>query len=173
MLDKLNELVEETFSRSDSSIKDGMDLAICKLNKETNELEYAGANNSLYLVRDSAIVEEQDERRNVSDEKSGKTLIEIKADKQPIGKYDFRQAFTNHQFQLHPGDAVYIFSDGYADQFGGEKGKKFMYKPFKKMLAEIANLKMDKQGEYIRKAFHEWKGRLEQIDDVCVMGVKV
>ncbi len=154
MLDKLNELVEETFEHSSESVKDGMDMGICSLNRKTNVLNYAGANNPLYLVRDGE-------------------LIEYKADKQPIGKFDYRKPFNNHEIQLQKDDAIYIFSDGYADQFGGPKGKKFMYKPFKRMLTNIANQNILEQKKKLESAFLEWKGDLEQIDDVCVFGVRV
>ena len=154
MLDKLNLLVEETFEHSTETVKDGMDMGICCLNRKTKVLQYAGANNPLYLVRDGE-------------------LIEYKADKQPIGKFDYRTAFTNHEIQLQDGDAVYVFSDGYADQFGGEKGKKFMYKPFKRLLTSISTLKVEEQKSKLFEAFQNWKGELEQIDDVCVFGVKV
>ena len=93
--------------------------------------------------------------------------------KQPIGKYDFREPFETHTLQLLEGDLIYIFSDGYADQFGGSKGKKFMYKPFKRMLAQIANANMQEQKAKISETFNEWKGSIEQIDDVCVFGVRV
>lgn len=154
MLDKLNELVEETFSKSTETVKDGMDMGICCIDKKTNVLQYAGANNPLYLVRNGE-------------------LIEIKADKQPIGKFDYRTAFTNHEIELEKGDAIYVFSDGYADQFGGPKGKKFMYKPFKRLITSIAELSVSEQKEKLSAAFEEWKGDLEQIDDVCVFGVRV
>ncbi len=154
MLDKLNELVEQTFSKSDETVKDGMDLGLCSYNPKTNVLNFAGANNPLYLIRN-------------------KELIEYKADKQPIGKFDYRTQFTNHIVQLEKGDSIYIFSDGFADQFGGPRGKKFMYKPFKRLLTQFSELNAKAQHENLLKAFEEWKGDLEQIDDVCVFGVKI
>ena len=86
---------------------------------------------------------------------------------------DFAKDFDTHEMELQKGDSIYIFSDGFIDQFGGEKGKKLKSKAFKKMLLEIQNLSMSAQKEYLRKAFHDWKGDLEQIDDVCVIGVRV
>ena len=177
MLNKLNELVEDTFSQSTETIKDGMDLALCRLNRKTNELVYSGANNPLYIVRKKQQVEEKHplpETAVLSYTSESKTaLYEIKADKQPIGKYEYRTTFTSHSIQLIEGDSLYIFSDGFADQFGGKKGKKFMYKPFKRLIAELAELKMRAQEKKLFYAFDDWKGELEQIDDVCVMGVRI
>lgn len=174
MLDKLSELVEGTFSKSSSSIKDGMDLALCKWNKKENTIEYAGANNPMYLIRDINLDDESLESHRSTDSKEhGKKLIEIKPDKQPIGNYDYREAFKTHTIKLVPGDSIYVFSDGYADQFGGPKGKKFMYKPFKTLLTNLSLLNMQEQKQKIAENFNDWKGPMEQIDDVCVLGVRI
>ena len=154
ILDKLTELVVDTFSQSDSNIKDGMDIAICSLDNESLKLEYAGANNPLVILRN-------------------KEIIEIKADKQPIGDFDNRVPFTNHQIQLQSGDCVYVFSDGYMDQFGGPKGKKLKYKALKDLLIEVNDLDMKSQLKRLDDAFNEWKGDYEQLDDVCIIGVRV
>ena len=100
-------------------------------------------------------------------------LEEIKADKQPVGDFEFRKPFTNHALQLMKGDQIYFFSDGYVDQFGGPKGKKFKYKTLKKLLLEIRELSMDEQAKKLDQTFKNWKGDLEQLDDVCVIGVRV
>jgi serine phosphatase RsbU (regulator of sigma subunit) len=100
-------------------------------------------------------------------------LIEIKPDKQPIGKVENPQPFTTHTIELHEGDTIYIFTDGFADQFGGEKGKKFKYKPFKELLLSIQDKSMDEQKQIIEETFIKWKGDLEQVDDVCVIGVRI
>ncbi|MGB0882272.1 MAG: tetratricopeptide repeat protein [Vicingaceae bacterium] len=154
ILDKVTQLVIETFEQGDDSIKDGMDIALCSLNTKTNELEFSGANNSLYIIRD-------------------KELIETKPDKQPIGKYMLQKPFTNHKQTLKKGDQIYLFTDGYADQFGGEKGKKLKYKEFKRLLIENSNKSMSEQLTILTNHFNSWKGELEQIDDVCVLGVRV
>jgi serine phosphatase RsbU (regulator of sigma subunit) len=107
ILDKTRELVLETFAKSESDIKDGMDISLCSLNTKTNELLWSGANNPLWYV-------------------SANNLNEIKGDKQPIGKTDDPKPFTTHKIELQKGDTIYIFTDGYADQFGGEKAKKFI-----------------------------------------------
>lgn len=154
ILDKVRLLVIETFEKSDKDVNDGMDIALCCLNTETRELQYAGANNSLYIISE------------------GK-LTEIRADKQPVGKYIKPKPFSNNKMQLKNDDTIYIFSDGYADQFGGVKGKKFMYKPFRKLLLSIQDELMDEQGKIIKRTFNNWKGNLYQIDDVCIIGVRI
>jgi len=154
ILDKLSYLVEESLSKSNEEVKDGMDISLCALDLKTYSIEFSGANNPLWVLRDSE-------------------LIEIKGDKQPIGKHIERKAFTNHQITLQKNDSVYLFTDGYADQFGGEKGKKFKYSQFKELLISIQNESMEKQRELISESFESWKGKLEQLDDVCVIGVRV
>lgn len=175
MLDKLNLLVEESFSKnSDSSIKDGMDLSLCKLNTETLKLEFSGANNPLYVIRNENKVDEiLAQKADRIMEGSEGVLYELKADKQPIGKYDFRKPFNQEEIQLKKGDNIYLFTDGYADQFGGEKGKKLMYKPFKRLLLQLSKLPLSEQNMQLNLHFSQWKGRMEQVDDVCVMGVRV
>jgi serine phosphatase RsbU (regulator of sigma subunit) len=154
ILDKTRELVVETFEKSHNEVHDGMDIALCSIDKTTNKLIYAGANNGLYLIRNHE-------------------LIEYKPDKQPIGNYHHIKPFNKHEIQLKKGDVIYMYTDGYADQFGGEKGKKFKYKPFKELLLSIHNKPLDEQHELMQKAFIEWQGNLEQIDDVCIIGMRL
>jgi serine phosphatase RsbU (regulator of sigma subunit) len=157
ILDKLTEIVVQTFSQSDTSksnIKDGMDLALCALDNATLKLEFAGANNPLIVVRN-------------------KEIIEIRGDKQPIGEFDDRVPFTNHEVQLQSGDCVYIFSDGYADQFGGPKGKKLKYKTLKDLFVEINGYSMKEQLRRMDEAFNNWRGSFEQLDDVCLIGIRI
>jgi serine phosphatase RsbU (regulator of sigma subunit) len=162
ILDKLRELVLEAFkAQGTNDVKDGMDLSLASLDPTKLELEYAGANNSLVIIRE------------------GK-MIEVKADKQPIGDFEKTKPFTNHKIQLQKGDAIYLFSDGFVDQFGGtdeimrEKGgKKFKSKPFKALLLEIENLPMKEQKEILIDTFNTWRGDIDQIDDVCIFGVRV
>jgi len=141
--------------------RDGMDIALCSFNKENMTLEYAGANRALWLYRKDAI---------------DKAEI-IKPDKFPIGglEFDFevKRQFTNHTIQLKKDDCIYIFSDGYADQFGGEKGKKFMVANLQRTFAEITDKPMEEQYQHLRKVFTDWRGAYEQIDDVLVIGVRV
>ena len=154
ILDETSKIIEGRFERSEQLVLDGMDLALCKLNVKTKKMQYAGANNPLWVFREEE-------------------LIEIKPDKQPIGQYEFRKPYTNHSIELKTGDTVYIFSDGYIDQFGGDRGKKYKAKSFKKLLKSIQKDSIEKQKELINQAFDEWKGELEQVDDVCVIGVKI
>ena len=154
ILDATTNIIEGTFERSEQLVLDGMDLALCKLNLSTNVLEYAGANNPLWVVRDEEI-------------------LETKADKQPIGLYDYRTPYSNHVIELKKGDCIYIFSDGFVDQFGGARGKKFKAKPFKQLLLLVQNEPMDKQKELINQSFEDWMGAIEQVDDVCIIGVKI
>jgi ligand-binding sensor domain-containing protein/serine phosphatase RsbU (regulator of sigma subunit) len=152
ILDKTRELVINTFEKSEADVKDGMDIALCSI--EGNTLKYAGANNPLWIIRKGEV-------------------LETKATKQPIGLVDNPQPFATHTYQLEVGDAVYIFSDGYVDQFGGEKGKKFKARAFRDLLLSIQGLPMEEQRTAIDSAFEKWRGGLEQVDDVCVIGVKI
>ncbi|MEO6305427.1 MAG: tetratricopeptide repeat protein [Bacteroidia bacterium] len=163
ILDKTRELVIATFEKSGEEVKDGMDISLCCLNVKTKELLWAGANNSLWYVKANEI--KKDLTTNA--------ILEIKADKQPIGKYDLTKPFTTHKVQLNEGDIIYLFSDGIADQFGGPKGKKFKYKKLKEILLANITRSMDEQQLELETTFNKWKGDLEQIDDVCVIGMKI
>jgi len=157
ILDKTRELVIETFEKSDKEVKDGMDIVLCALKESGNDkfiLKYAGANNSLWYRKNNI-------------------FYEIKADKQPIGKHINQKSFTTHSIELYKGDSFYIFTDGYPDQFGGEKGKKFKYKQLQDLLMRNAGLNMQMQRKTLDLTFETWKGGLEQVDDVCIIGVRV
>lgn len=157
ILDKTRELVLEAFSENQGDVKDGMDITLCAWNKLDNTIEWAGANNPLYLIRAT------------NDNK-----IEIVSpDKQPIGNYETSKMYTNHQLSLASGDKFYLFSDGYMDQFGGENGKKFKYSAFRELLLKINKSSMSEQGDALFNTFQKWKGDLEQLDDVCVIGIQV
>jgi serine phosphatase RsbU (regulator of sigma subunit)/Tfp pilus assembly protein PilF len=178
ILNKLTDLVEATFDKSESEVKDGMDMALCSLNTNTNELQYAGANNPLWVItNDSERHAEFIEAVNGSifrlTQDDPWAIVEIKANKQPIGKYDDRKPFVNHTIQLQKGDTIYIFSDGYADQFGGSKGKKFKYKQFKELLLANQQKPLEEQRTIINDKFEMWRGDLEQVDDVCIIGVRI
>lgn len=156
ILDKTRELVIKQFEKSEEEVKDGMDIALCVLNVKSRELKYAGANNPLWIVKPE--VEE---------------LFEIKGDKQPIGKYAEIKEFSTHRLNLNKGDLIFLFTDGFADQFGGPKGKKFKYKTFKNLLLNNKGLSVNEQLAIYDESFEAWKGDLEQLDDVCVIGVRV
>lgn len=154
ILDKASELMEATLAQGGGGMRDGMDIALCAWNKKTMMLEYAGANNPLYLISDNE-------------------LKEFKATKAPIGKFEARVPFINNTMQLKKGDVIYLFSDGMADQFGGPDGKKFKYKALKELLLTIHQQPKSEQKNTISSVFNNWKGNYEQVDDVCLMGIKM
>ena len=165
----LNELRKEIISvlkqGEDSSNKDGMDISLCCLNTQTNVLDIACANNPIWILR--ALKESDNEEKATE-------LIEIKPDKQPIGYASATQKeFTLQSIALQKGDIIYQFTDGYADQFGGTKGKKFKYNQLKEILMNNRNSAIHLQAEILKKTFIDWKGNLEQIDDVLVTGIKI
>lgn len=154
ILDKTRDLVLETFAKSDSDVKDGMDISLCVVNHSSKSVTWAGANNPLWYT-------------------NGKNIIEITADKQPIGKSDHPKPFTTHTIPVKSGDSVFLFTDGYADQFGGPRGKKFKYKQFQELLLSKNTESPDIQRQALHNAFIQWKGQQEQIDDVCVIGFRI
>jgi len=156
ILDKVTSLVIETFEKSESEVKDGMDISLIHLNLATKELQWAGANNPLWII-----------------EKNKHEITEIKADKQPIGQFANIKNFTTHKLNLTTGDLIYLFTDGFADQFGGEKGKKFKYNKLKDLLISIKDKNQTEQKEILNDSFEAWRGRLEQVDDVCIIGIRI
>ncbi|HEY6161214.1 MAG TPA: tetratricopeptide repeat protein [Bacteroidia bacterium] len=180
ILDDLNvSLCETLVSEEDASVKDGMDIALCCIDFESNILEYAGAYNSLYILRNSTepilFMDEAPNLKMTSLTRDGITLTEIKADKQPIGAETIGavKKFTNRKIKLLKGDIFYIFSDGYADQFGGPKGKKFKYAPFKNLLINMNAKHMEEQKLILERTITDWMDGREQVDDILVIGVKV
>jgi serine phosphatase RsbU (regulator of sigma subunit)/tetratricopeptide (TPR) repeat protein len=135
--------------------KDGMDAVLCKLNIKQKKLEFSAANNSFYIVRNNAI-------------------LHCKADKMPVGKgVDDSIPFSYNEISLEKGDVIYTFTDGYADQFGGMMGKKFKYKQLEELVLSIHHEPMEVQKQKLDEAFEKWKGSLEQVDDVCIVGVRI
>lgn len=153
ILDHTTDLILHQFEKAEEDVKDGMDIGLCAFNRKTRQLKYAGANIPLWIVRDGQV-------------------IEIKATRQPVGKYVLRQKFQTNKIDLVDGDMIYMSSDGFADQFGGNRNKKFMKKNFKNLLIGISNKPIHEQNKVIKNAFSEWKSDNEQVDDICVMGVK-
>jgi serine phosphatase RsbU (regulator of sigma subunit) len=157
ILNKTREIVLETFAKSNMDVKDGMDISLVSIHRQANagtKIKWAGANNPLWYISKGA-------------------LHEVKADKQPVGKTDEPKPFTTHELELAPGDAVYLFTDGFADQFGGPNGKKFKYKPFGELLLKLYAEEPLRQSADINTAFTDWKGNLEQVDDVCIIGIRL
>ena len=159
ILNTLNSNFQEIFGNvEDIAIKDGMDLSFCVIDKAMETLEYCGAFNPLYIVRESK-------------------LIEIKGDRFSIGAdigSDFPlKIFTNNQFPLKHNDMIYMFSDGYADQFGGPEGKKYKYLRFRHLLLNVHQLPLERQKSILDESIEEWKGNSEQIDDILIIGVRI
>ncbi|GAB4132939.1 MAG: hypothetical protein Fur0041_04730 [Bacteroidia bacterium] len=143
-------------NQEENSVKDGMDICLIAIDKKKNKLEFAGAFNSLWVIRNNE-------------------LLELKADKLPVGAFfgDVDSKFTNVEFDLQSNDRLYLYSDGFADQFGGPHGKKFKYRQLKEQLLTSSSMPMQEQGVLLREVFENWKGNLDQIDDICVMGIRV
>jgi len=181
ILNRLNLLVEESFeSNTNKKINDGMDIALCALQylkaKDENgivaKLQYSGANNPLWIVRENNCRIPQSNNINTYPYPNH-CLIEVLPNKQPIGKFRDRTAFVNHEIELYTGDEIYVFSDGFADQFGGPKGKKFKMQRFRNLLVNIHGLEPQVQKDSLYKSIQEWRGNEEQVDDMCVIGIKI
>ena len=160
IFDKTRELVIENFARSDEEVKDGMDASLAALDVKNRTLLWSGANNPLWIIRKDVNTNEY-------------VFEDIKADKQPIGKGYETKPFTTHQIQLNEGDAIYLFTDGYADQFGGEENKKMTKAKFRALLLSLAPLPMEKQRTALLEFHDQYRGNEEQVDDICVIGVRV
>ncbi|MDP2386857.1 MAG: tetratricopeptide repeat protein [Bacteroidota bacterium] len=164
ILDTTKQLVLETFEKSGEEIKDGMDISLLAIHKKTGQIEWSGANNPLWYISENQ-------------------LHIIKADKQPVGKTDHSKPFTTQQVPCIKGSVFYLITDGYADQFGGPKarlnegtfgqGKKFKHKQMQELLLSNHALPMNEQKTILKKALNDWKGSLEQVDDVCVIGIMI
>ncbi|MES2761199.1 MAG: SpoIIE family protein phosphatase [Bacteroidota bacterium] len=154
ILDKTRELVLETFEKSLSEVKDGMDISLLCIDQKNKLVFWSGANNPLWYIQENE-------------------LKEIKADKQPIGKTEYPKPFTTHSIDYKKDTIFYLFTDGFADQFGGPNGKKFKYKQFSDLLLKHTHLSQEEQSAIISNTFNNWKGSLEQVDDVCIIGVKI
>jgi serine phosphatase RsbU (regulator of sigma subunit)/Tfp pilus assembly protein PilF len=175
ILQHLDKGVTETLRQTAAAdtVKDGMDLSLCTLDPKTKTLQFSGAFNNLCLVRkDIATSYKASSPNEVFFEKD---LLEIKADKFPIGSNldGVADNYTNYTLQLQEDDCVYLYSDGFADQFGGPKGKKFKYNALKKLLVTIHHLDPSEQKEILSRVFNQWRGNLEQVDDILVIGVKI
>ncbi|MCD6067361.1 MAG: protein serine/threonine phosphatase [Bacteroidetes bacterium] len=165
ILDKVTDLVLDTFAKSGEEIKDGMDISLLSIDKKNQSIKWSGANNQLWYVKPGI---------------AGGVFTEIKANKQPIGKSDHRVPFTTHTIDWIPGTLFYLLTDGYPDQFGGPDltsrqagGKKFKYKQLEELLQEIHYLPLQEQSRILDQRFESWKGSLEQVDDVTIIGVRI
>jgi serine phosphatase RsbU (regulator of sigma subunit) len=156
VLDELRESLMKALHQTgrDDEAKDGMDIALCVIDHSKMQLEYSGANNSCYIIRNEQ-------------------LIELKADRMPIGIHPVIKPFTSKPIQLEKDDVIYLSSDGFRDQIGGESNKKFKVAKFHEMLIEMHSQPMDIQPEILDKKHTEWRGDMEQTDDILIVGVKV
>jgi serine phosphatase RsbU (regulator of sigma subunit) len=152
ILDKVAELVLDNFS-NDQDVKDGMDASLCAWNLETQTIYWSGANNPLWV-------------------KGKQGLSIIKPDKQAIGQLDNRIPYTTHKLSLEIGDVLYLFTDGFADQFGGPKEKKLTRSKFQEWLLDLGHLNMDEQRKRLLEQHLAYRGNLSQVDDVCIMGLR-
>jgi serine phosphatase RsbU (regulator of sigma subunit) len=169
LLDRTREIVVDKLARSGEEVKDGMDISVCALDIQSKSLQWSGANNPLFIINPARV--DWPSGAVISDENN--SLAEWKPNKQPIGKIEKPVPFTTHSISLVEGDTVYVFTDGYIDQFGGSNGKKFKSSNFKNLLTSIYDKPMHEQEQEISKIFAKWRGGLDQIDDVCVIGVRV
>jgi len=158
ILDALHQGIRMALQQDVNDTRDGMDACLCKINLKTMKMEYAGANRPLWILR-----------------KGEDHITEFKPNKQAVGGLDgmLRLPFTNQQIDLHTGDRIYLTTDGYADQFGGERGKKLMVKKFQSSILALQNASMGEQEEALKRKFLEWKGVAEQVDDILVIGFEV
>jgi ligand-binding sensor domain-containing protein/serine phosphatase RsbU (regulator of sigma subunit) len=158
LLDELNKGISQTLDQSaeEHKLRDGMDIALCSLSTSRMTLQFAGAFNPLFLIRNGI-------------------LLEYKADSIAIGSYNgsSEMTYTNHVIELQKGDMIYIFSDGYADQFGGPEGKKFKMNQFKQMLVNVHKFPLEQQRHVLEVSIEEWRGSHQQVDDILVIGVRV
>jgi serine phosphatase RsbU (regulator of sigma subunit) len=165
---------EQEMKEGEMRLRDGMDISLVRVNLKTNEAQWAGAKNPLYLIRkngNGAI--DTDYKRHM--ERNGYDLYELGAYHQPIGYVEEPESFPTHRFQLKENDSLYMFSDGYPDQFGGPKGKKFKKKRFKRTLLDLQDKNMNEQKGQLGQTIEDWMAQNdeEQIDDICVLGIRI
>ncbi|MCX6291692.1 MAG: SpoIIE family protein phosphatase [Bacteroidetes bacterium] len=156
ILGQLNLGIIDALKQAENSSHDGMDVCLCAFDMEKSELVFAGANRPLWIIRNGI-------------------LESYKSDKFPIGglQIEHKESFTNQRITLQKNDTIYLFSDGYADQFGGLLGKKLMTKKFKEVLISIQDKSMNEQGDYLHQFIKDWMGNVEQVDDIMVIGIRI
>ena len=154
ILNKANELVIDNFVKGDSHMRDGMDISLCAYNPRTKILQWAGANNPLWLIKNGE-------------------LIETRGDQQSIGNNENINPFSNHEFNLQSGDSIYIFSDGYSDQFDSNGEKKLTKKRFAELILSLQKLSMQEQGMALDNFIKNHQKDTPQTDDILVMGIKI
>jgi serine phosphatase RsbU (regulator of sigma subunit) len=175
ILNGLRKKVKETLAQEgkDHEQQEGMEMALAIIDNNSKELQYAGANNSLYLIREKKQLHGDHLRMYASLDNKYYQLFELKGDKQPVAFYLEETDFTTKQIQLQEGDSIYLFTDGYVDQKGGPKSRKFLSKNLKKSLLEIQPNTMEVQHMILNDTLENWKKGFEQIDDILVMGIRI
>lgn len=156
ILTQLNDGIVTSLKQRESEMNEGMDIALCTINNKSKTLQYSGANRPLWIIRNNE-------------------FQYYKPNKIPIGgqQYNKTDGFMQHNITLEQGDSIYLFSDGYVDQFGGDLGKKFMTKKFRELLLSIQHLSMNEQKEYLLNTLIKWQGKHDQVDDILVIGIKI
>jgi serine phosphatase RsbU (regulator of sigma subunit) len=174
ILDKLRKEIKKSLHQYNSHPKqqDGMDLSLISIDKQNMQLEYAGANNPIYICRKNNFDIFPSDYYRLMNSKNTQ-LLEIRPDKMPIGVYYSEKNFSSKILNLQTNDMIYLFSDGYIDQFGGEKGHKLMSINFKKLIIETSNLDFDNQKNHLLNFIEKWKAGYPQIDDIMILGVKI
>ncbi len=158
ILNYINDNIQEVFGKEgDSSLRDGMDVAFCVIDKKNMVLNFSGAFNPLYIIRDNKLIEIKGAHFSIGADSESNMQIEKK--------------FKSHKLKIHKNDMIYMFSDGYADQFGGPEGKKYKYRRFRHLLLTIHKLPMAKQQQYLNDSIEDWKGDEDQVDDIVVIGI--
>lgn len=187
ILNKLRKEIKTSLKQNqeDNETKDGMDIALCKFNKTEKKLSFAGAFNPMYILRNKKIelpkkiISQNEQKIRLFDKKHNESnfnLYEIKADLQPIGIYHVERPFTNIEINVFENDRIYIFSDGYIDQFGGKNKQKYQSLNFKKKILQIQKLNMNNQKEELNDEYKKWtsgKIKYKQLDDILIMGLKI
>ena len=170
ILNKLHELIYSALRKEDSNIIDGMDMALICIDRDKCKMTYAGANNNILLLRDmeSPLEGEEPEFRGID-----RLMYKINAQRQSVGSEFLQEAFTQVGIQIVKNDVVYIYTDGYIDQFGGPHYRKLMHTPLRKLILEIQGQDIEDQQEAVQAYYENWMGESKQVDDVCVVGIKI
>ncbi len=157
LLNYLREYIMKALNQcgDDNEQKDGIDLSVCFFNNDNRRLSYSGSFNPLYIVRE-------------------KRLFQLEPSKMPVGVgAEMEKSFLNHNFELQDYDMVYLYSDGFPDQFGGEKGKKYKYQPFRNLLSKCSGFDANTQEQILNKELTTWMGTLPQLDDITILGIRI
>jgi Serine phosphatase RsbU, regulator of sigma subunit len=177
ILEKLRQNIIDSLRQNETGFEqmDGMDMSLIILNDKNNTIEFAGARNPLYIITEKEIKYESSSSKvkTLELENINKKLIEIAADKMPVGKYLKMGDFKNHKITVNKGDQIVLFSDGMTDQFGSNGETKYQTTNFKSLLLTNSDKELNEQLAIIKDEFYNWKGETEQIDDVSILSFKI